>query len=76
MTKLSENMTQVLAQVADQGSAKVWGRDQATAKALEARGLVKITAEGFSDYITGDGNRKGVHVEITDAGFELALELL
>lgn len=76
MTKLSENMARTLLAVAEGNSTKVWGRDQATAKALQARGLVKITGEGFTNYITGDGHRKGVHVEITDAGLELALELI
>lgn len=74
--KLSKNMTQTLVTVADRGALKVWGRDVATAEALEARGLVKITGRGFTDYITGDGRRKGVHVEIVDAGLELALELV
>lgn len=76
MTKLSPNMARTLVVVADRNSTKVWGRDVKTAEALEARGLVTIVARGFSDYISGDGHRKGVHVEITDAGLELALELV
>ena len=71
MTKLSANMTRTLIEVAEAGSTIAWGRDKASALALEKRGLLAVT--GIMD---AEGSGEGLVVEITEPGFELAVELV
>jgi hypothetical protein len=70
-SKLTGKMISTLIAVANQGSDLVWGRDKATAVALDKRGLVKVV-----HCVRSEGTGDALRVEITDAGFELAVELV
>lgn len=75
MGKLTNNMTEILIKAAEYGHVWTVGRQMVSARALEARGLVtlgKVRRGGYD----GDTNKDTQCATITDAGLELALELV
>lgn len=73
MQKLTPLMTAMLVDVAEHGKGVATGRELITLRGLESRGLVEVVSTGRAlDSTYG----KRLVYAITDAGFELALELV
>lgn len=69
--KLTEAMARNLITVAEKGSTILWGRDKASAVALDKRGLIRVV-----HCVRSEGSGEGLRVEIEDAGYELAVALV
>lgn len=74
-TKLTNNMIEILVKAAECGHVWAVGRQMVSARALEARGLVtlgKVRRGGHSSDTTKDTQC----ATVTDAGLEMAIELI